>query len=260
MGTLRVSFLSGTVLELAATLGIALVAVTVGVRLVEGGLGLEAGLTVLVLAPELYLPLRNLAAQFHTSADGLAVAERLLDLVEEPARRPAGTSAVPDPREAPVRFEHVSFSYPSRGGLVLDRVDLELEPGETVALTGPSGAGKSTLASLLLLLAEPDAGRVTAGGVDLASCDPGAWRWRIAWVPQRPTLFQGDGGRQHPPRRPGATDADVRAAARWPAPTSFVPRSRTATRRSSATAAGRSRPGSCGGSPSRGPSSATRRS
>ena len=80
MGTLRIAFLSGTVLELAATLGIALVAVTVGVRLVEGGVGFEAGLTVLVLAPELYLPLRNLAAQYHASADGLAVASRLLDL------------------------------------------------------------------------------------------------------------------------------------------------------------------------------------
>ena len=87
MGTLRVAFLSGAVLELAATLGIALVAVTVGVRLVEGGLGLEAGLTVLVLAPELYLPLRNLAAQYHASADGLAVGERLLDLAEEEETR-----------------------------------------------------------------------------------------------------------------------------------------------------------------------------
>src|SRR5678815_4912164 len=80
LGTLRVSFLSGTVLELAATLGVALVAVTVGVRLVGGGLGLQAGLTVLVLAPELYLPLRNLAAQYHASAEGRAAAERLLDL------------------------------------------------------------------------------------------------------------------------------------------------------------------------------------
>jgi ATP-binding cassette, subfamily C, bacterial CydD len=213
MGTLRVSFLSGTVLELAATLGIALVAVTVGVRLVEGGLGLEAGLTVLVLAPELYLPLRNLAAQFHTNADGLAVAGRLLDLVEEPVRKPAGTAAPPDPREAPVRFERVSFSYPSRGGLVLDRVDLELEPGETVALTGPSGGGKSTLISLLLLLAEPDAGRVTAGGVDLARCDPGGWRSRIAWVPQRPTLFRATVAENIRLGAPGATDADVRAAA-----------------------------------------------
>jgi ATP-binding cassette, subfamily C, bacterial CydD len=191
MGTLRVAFLSGTVLELAATLGIALVAVTVGVRLVDGGIGLEAGLTVLVLAPELYLPLRNLAAQYHASADGLAVAERLLDLVEEPEKRPGGGAEPPSPRHATVRLEGVSFSYPARQGTVLAGVDLELEPGETVALTGPSGGGKSTIAALLLLLAEPTAGRVTAGGVDLAGCDPVAWRAQVAWVPQRPTLFRG---------------------------------------------------------------------
>ena len=97
MGTLRVAFLSGAVLELAATLGIALVAVTVGVRLVNGGMGFEAALTVLVLAPELYLPLRNLAAQFHASADGLAVAERLLALVEGPAAARSGLLAPPSP-------------------------------------------------------------------------------------------------------------------------------------------------------------------
>ena len=84
MATLRVAFLSGSVLELAATLGVALVAVTVGVRLVDGGLGFQAGLTVLILAPELYLPFRQLGAQFHASADGLAAAERILELLEAP--------------------------------------------------------------------------------------------------------------------------------------------------------------------------------
>ena len=116
MGTLRIAFLSGTVLELAATLGIALVAVTVGVRLVEGGLGFEAGLTVLVLAPELYLPLRNLAAQYHASADGLAVSERLLDLLEEPPAAGTGRALPPSPRDVPVRLEDVSFAYPGTGG------------------------------------------------------------------------------------------------------------------------------------------------
>ena len=191
MATLRVAFLSGTVLELAATLGIALVAVTVGVRLVEGGIGFEAGLTVLVLAPELYLPLRNLAAQFHASADGLAVAQRLLDLVDVEVARPGGRVSAPSPRTASVRLEGVSFAYPTRPALVLDRVDLELRPGETVALVGPSGGGKSTIASLLLRLAEPAHGRVTAGAIDLAEWAAASWRAQIAWVPQHPTLFRG---------------------------------------------------------------------
>ncbi len=191
MGTLRVAFLSGTVLELAATLGIALVAVTVGVRLVNGGIGFEAGLTVLILAPELYLPLRNLAAQFHASADGRAVSGRLLDLIDaQPAAGSAGDMP-PSPRDVPVRLEQVFYAYPARPSTVLEGVDLELAPGETVALTGPSGGGKSTIASLLLGLAEPDQGRVTAGTVDLAACDAASWRAQIAWVPQHPTLFRG---------------------------------------------------------------------
>jgi ATP-binding cassette subfamily C protein CydD len=213
MGTLRVAFLSGMVLELAATLGIALVAVTVGVRLVEGGLGLEAGLTVLVLAPELYLPLRNLAAQFHASADGFAVADRLLELVDvEDRPEPAGVPA-PSAHDVPVRLEGVSFAYPARPGAVLDDVDLELVPGETVALVGPSGGGKSTIASLLLRLAEPTRGRVTAGSVDLATCEADSWRGQIAWLPQHPTVFRGTVAENIRLGNPEADAGEVRGAA-----------------------------------------------
>jgi ATP-binding cassette, subfamily C, bacterial CydD len=213
MATLRVAFLSGTVLELAATLGIALVAVTVGVRLVNGGLGFEAGLTVLVLTPELYLPLRNLAAQFHASADGRAVAQRLLDLVDVEVVARAGRHVAPSPRVEPVRLESVSFAYPTRPALVLDRVELELRPGETVALVGPSGGGKSTIASLLLRLAEPTGGRVTVGDVDLAACEPESWRAQIAWVPQQPSLFRGSVADNIRLGVPAAAEPEVLAAA-----------------------------------------------
>ncbi len=120
MRTLRVAFLSGAVLELAATLGIALVAVTVGVRLAGGGIGFEAALTILVLAPELYLPLRNLAAQYHASADGLAVAERLLELTEGPtAADGVGAETMPPAHGATIRLEGVSYAYPARDATVL---------------------------------------------------------------------------------------------------------------------------------------------
>jgi ABC-type transport system involved in cytochrome bd biosynthesis fused ATPase/permease subunit len=180
------------VLELAATLGVALVAVTVGVRLVDGGIGLQAGLTVLILAPELYAPLRRLGAQFHASADGVAVAERMLALLDAPPSAAASGRLTPlSPAEAPVRLEGVSFAYPSRPRLVLNRLDLELLPGETVALVGPSGAGKSTVAMLLLGFAEPTTGHITIGGLNLAGCRLELWRRQLAWVPQRPTVFRG---------------------------------------------------------------------
>jgi ATP-binding cassette, subfamily C, bacterial CydD len=214
METLRVSFLSGSVLELAATLGVALVAVTVGVRLVQGGLGLQAGLTVLVLAPELYLPLRQLGAQFHASADGLAVAERIFALGEAPAEVGSeGALLPPSPAVEIVRFERVSFSYPARAGLVLDELELDFFPGETVALVGESGAGKSTVATLLLRLAEPAAGRLTLGGVDLGRFDSEEWRRLLAWVPQRPTIFRGTVADNIRLARAGASDEEIRAAA-----------------------------------------------
>jgi ATP-binding cassette, subfamily C, bacterial CydD len=213
IGTLRVGFLSGAVLELAATLGVALVAVTAGVRLVDGNLGFQAALTVLVLAPELYLPMRQLAAQFHASADGLAVAERMLELIDEPVAASGGKLVAPSPLDAPIRFESVSFVYPSRAGLVLDGLDLELYPDETVALVGPSGSGKSTVASLLLRFLDPIHGRVSVGGVDLAHCRADLWREQVAWVPQKPTIFRGTIADNIRLGDPGATLRAVRDAA-----------------------------------------------
>jgi thiol reductant ABC exporter CydD subunit len=221
MGTLRIAFLSAAVLELAATLGIALVAVVVGVRLVDGRIEFEPALTVLVLAPELYLPLRNLAAQFHASADGAAVAERMLDL-SEAETVVVGQAPAPDPALEPIVFEGVSFAYPLRDGDVLSDVDLELRPGETVALVGASGAGKSTLVSLLLGFVQPGAGRVLVGDVDLAGVDPAAWRRRIAYVPQRPTLFQGTVADNIRLGDPGADDDAVRLAAELAGAHEFV--------------------------------------
>ena len=213
MGTLRVAFLSGSVLELASTLGVALIAVTVGVRLVDRSIDLEPALTVLVLAPELYLPIRNLAAQYHAGADGLAVSGRLLDLIDDAEAVPQGTLSAPSPRDVPVVLEGVTVAYPGRPVPALERFSLGLDPGETVALVGPSGAGKSTVASLLLRFVDPSAGRVSVGGVDLAGCDVAGWRERVAWLPQGPTLFHGTVAANIALGAPGATDDAVRGAA-----------------------------------------------
>ena len=225
MSTLRLSFLSGSVLELAATLGVALVAVTVGVRLDHGSIGFEAALTVLILAPELYLPLRQLGTQFHASADGLAVADRIVALIEAPpAVRRGGVHVPRSPALVPVRFERVSFSYPARPALILDRLDLELLPGETLALIGESGAGKSTVATLLLRLVEPTLGRVTVGGLDLADVHADSWRRLLAWVPQRPTIFRGTIADNIRLGDPDASEAAVRLAAERAGADAFVRR------------------------------------
>ena len=221
MGTLRIAFLSSAVLELAATLGIALVAVVVGVRLAEGGIGFEPALTVLVLVPELYLPLRNLAAQFHASADGAAVAERMLDLIDAPVP-PPGTGPAPDPSLEPIVFERVTFAYPGRDARALCDLDLEIWPREAVAIVGPSGGGKSTVISLLLRFLEPSAGRLLVGDEDLATVDPGGWREQIAYVPQRPTLFRGTVAENIRLGDPTADDARVRRAAELAGAHDFV--------------------------------------
>ena len=193
MATLRIAFLSSLVLELAAMLGTALVAATIAIQLIGGNLAFSTGLAVLILAPELYLPIRMVGQQFHASADGLAAAERCFEALDTPAtvvapRRPA---PAPDPSREALVLDEVVFSYPERDVPVLEGLNMRIEPGERLALVGPSGVGKSTVAAVLLRLFEPAAGKLTCGGTDLADVDPEAWRRRVAWVPQRTTLFSG---------------------------------------------------------------------
>jgi thiol reductant ABC exporter CydD subunit len=212
--TLRVAFLSAFVLEGLAMLGTALVAATVGIQLAGSHLTLATGLAVLLLAPELYAPLRAMGAQHHASADGLVAAERIFTVLDThgPApceartvaptakrhrsRRPAphaagvaATLANPTPARHAVELRDVAFSY--AGVPVLDGLSLTLRPGELVALVGASGVGKSTLARLLLRLVEPYAGAISCGGVDLREIDADRWRERVAWAPQRGRLFRG---------------------------------------------------------------------
>ncbi|MFJ8557030.1 thiol reductant ABC exporter subunit CydD [Streptomyces microflavus] len=209
--TLRIAFLSSFALELLATLSVALVAVTIGMRLVHGELDLYTGLVVLILAPEAYLPIRQVGAQYHAAAEGLSAAEEIFAVLEtEP--RGTGTEDVPDSTR--LELEGVTVRHEGRTEPSLDAVSLTVEPGETVALVGPSGVGKSTLLNVVLGFAVPDEGRVRVGGRDLAELDPERWRSRIAWVPQRPHLFAGTIAENVRLARPDADDAAVVAALR----------------------------------------------
>src|SRR4051812_46922189 len=189
MRTLRVGFLSGLSLELLASLSVALVAVSVGLRLVAGDLDLATGLLVIVLAPEVFLPLRALAAGYHDSAEAAAAADQVLAVLDLPSAGPVTLLPAPDPAAGRIRLESVGVD--GRGGPVLDGLSLEIAPGQVLGLTGVSGAGKSTVLDLLLGWRRPDRGRVTVAGVDLADVDGAAWLDRVAWVPQRPVLVRG---------------------------------------------------------------------
>ncbi|CAM5584293.1 ABC transporter [Streptomyces canarius] len=208
--TLRIAFLSSFALELLATLSVALVAVTIGMRLVHGDMDLSIGLVILVLAPEAYLPLRQVGAQYHAAAEGLAAAEEIFSVLET-AVPDSGTGAVP---VGGVAFEGISVRYPGRSSDAVTDVSFTVEPGETVALVGPSGVGKSTLLSVLLGFVRPTEGRVRIGGADLAGLDLAEWRSRVAWVPQRPHLYAGTIAENVRLARPGADDGAVRRALR----------------------------------------------
>ncbi len=189
LATLKVTFLSSLILELVATLSVALVAVAIGLRLMSGSLHLRTALFVLVLAPEAYLPLRQLGANYHASAEGMAAAEQAFAVLEKPLPCRGTRGDVPDPAVAGITVDRLRVAYPDRDRPALDGVSLNVEPGEVLAVTGSSGCGKSTLLGVLLGLVAADAGSVRVGGVDLADLDLAAWRARLAWVPQRPHLF-----------------------------------------------------------------------
>ncbi|MBV1939800.1 thiol reductant ABC exporter subunit CydD [Streptomyces sp. BV286] len=209
MRTLRIAFISSFALELLATISVALVAVTVGMRLVHGDMALYDGLVVLVLAPEAYLPLRQVGAQYHAAAEGLSAAEEIFAVLETPVPA-SGTGAVPSSGE--LSFEGVTVRYPGRSSDAVSDVSFEVRPGEAVALVGPSGVGKTTLLNVALGFVEPTAGRVRVGGVDLAEADMKEWRSRVAWVPQRPHLYAASIAENVRLARPEADDTAVRQA------------------------------------------------
>ncbi|MAX32057.1 MAG: thiol reductant ABC exporter subunit CydD [Halomonadaceae bacterium] len=206
---LRLAFVSSLVLEFLATVSIALVAVLIGFRLLWGELDFESGFLVLLLAPEFYLPLRNMGGVYHARMEALGAAERIVELLDAPTLEWTGTrcdglGAGQVPR---VELAGLGYTYPADDVAsdddatadkaqaprkpALDDVSLCIAPGETVAVVGPSGAGKSTLALMLLGLLRPDRGTVSVDGVALDEIDITAWRESLAWVPQQPRLFFG---------------------------------------------------------------------
>jgi thiol reductant ABC exporter CydD subunit len=212
MATLRVAFLSSLILELLATISVALVAVAVGLRLLGGHLSLATALFVLILAPEAYLPLRQLGASYHASAEGMQAAEGVFEVLERPLPARGTRTDLPDPSSVPISITDLEVTYSTRLLPALHGLSATVEPGEVVAIAGPSGAGKSTLLNALLGFAPVGEGQIAIGGIDLATLDPDTWRTAIAWVPQRTHLFARTIADNVRLGRPDATDEQVVAA------------------------------------------------
>lgn len=210
MRVLRVAFLSSLVLELLATIGTAIVAVEIGLRLLYGRLEFNEALFVLILAPEFYLPLRMLGTRFHAGIAGATAAQRIFEILDTPLP-PAAGKVHQIPQRLTIRFEDVHYAYDDRPAL--SGLNFQIEPGQRMALVGPSGAGKSTAVQLLLRFIEPDAGRITVDGLPLADLPPNLWRDQIAWVPQLPYLFQASVADNIRLARPDAPLDDVIRAA-----------------------------------------------
>lgn len=188
MATLRIAFLSALVLELIATLGVALVAVSIGLRLVFGEMTLVAGLTALLLAPDVFWPLRRVGVEFHAAQDGKAASDKAFDLIEHASAPVAGTAVV-DAAGAVISLESVSVA--GRDGLAPARLSGHLRPGQVTVLTGPNGAGKSTALQVIAGLVTPTGGRVTVDGVDVADLDAARWWHQLSWLAQRPVIVPG---------------------------------------------------------------------
>ncbi|WP_439691267.1 thiol reductant ABC exporter subunit CydD [Curtobacterium sp. SP.BCo] len=180
IGVLRLSFVSGFALELAASLSVALVAVSIGIRLVDGSLGLGAAMFVLVLAPEAFAPIRQVGADFHAAQDGVEASTAVLDVLDDSTAAPVRPAAAPAATD--LVLDRVTVRRPD---VVIGPVDLRAVPGTIVVLAGPSGSGKSSLIAAIRGAVAHD------GDVTLPGRDGTTPAERTAWADQRPRLVRG---------------------------------------------------------------------
>ncbi len=216
LSVVRIAFLSSLTLELLATLSIAVIAVEIGIRLLYGFIDFDRALFILIIAPEFYMPLRTLGARFHAGTNGAAAAKRVFAILEAPL--PERAQQVPPPAlpHFEIAFESVSYTYGAQGEgerAALESVSFRLPVGKQTALIGHSGAGKSTVAALLLGFLTPSAGRITVGGVPLNDLPLAWWRDQVAWLPQKPYLFNGTVLENIQHAKPTASEAEITAAA-----------------------------------------------
>lgn len=212
VATLRIAFLSAFVLELLATLSVAIIAVSIGFRLVFYGIDLETAFFLLILAPEVYLPVRQVGVHFHDSAVGVAAATQAFTLIDAARKRPGGAATPPDVARAVVELRDFGHTYPGAAGPAVEGLNVRIDPGSIVALVGSSGGGKTTTLNAIMGFLSPTAGAVLVDGQDLQDLDVRAWRQQIAYVGQHPGMIAGTVFDNVRMGYPAATEAQARAA------------------------------------------------
>ena len=209
MRVLKISFLTSLALEIIATLSVALIAVTVGLRLVEGEFELWRGLVILILAPEVYWPIRNLSAQFHASADGMQSAKDIFEIIDFSAPEHNGKKQLGEIER--ISWSNLQINYHNREPLVLP--DGQFVSGNLNLIIGPSGAGKTTLVNLLMGLLKPDHGTIqitdSGGTHHFEDIDLDSWLGKISWVPQDPHFPSGSIQQFFQLSSPDATNPEI---------------------------------------------------
>jgi ATP-binding cassette subfamily C protein CydD len=224
MQVLRIAFLSGGVLEFMTTAAIGLVAVTLGIRLLNRGISFEDAFLVLLLAPEFYRPLRDLGTHRHAGMEGKASAQRIAELLETPlpVQSVAATSEQRPEQSLTLTLTDLSYTYPDVAAPALQDVTLTLRSGTCTALVGRSGAGKSTLVNLLLRFLDAQGGSISVNGLPLTALPVEQWREYIALVPQRPYLFAGSVAANIRLARPAASFEEIERAAEQAGAMEFI--------------------------------------
>ncbi len=192
LNVLKVTFLSAFTLEMIATIATAVVAVEIGLRLLYGWIDFQHAFFILLLAPEFYLPLRNLSMRYHAAMTGVTAAVSIyavLDAPEPPKLVVSLPQVQPDFAVQELRLQEVAYRYENSSRVALQEVSFTFQPGKRYALVGENGAGKSTVFSLLLRFAQPSAGMIAVGGQDYLTWEPQEWRKAISWVSQKPSIF-----------------------------------------------------------------------
>jgi ATP-binding cassette subfamily C protein CydD len=229
LSVLRIAFLSALVLEFLATMSTALVAVTIGLRLVNGTLSFAVGLFLLLLAPEFYTPLRTLGLNFHAGLSGVNAAARIFEIIDLPLISDEINEDVEEKDKGPILssdlqilFKNVSLIYQTGEAPALNGINLTLKFGEKIAVVGPSGAGKTSIAQLLLRFIEPSAGEILINTSLLKAISQENWLKQIAYVPQTPYLFAGSIEENISFGRPSATIEEIKSAAQEASAHEFI--------------------------------------